>query len=233
MTEFEKSKPLSRRGKLLLASVIFLVQVPLLHYALFRRSPKPVVMIPFHDDFSDPRALRRNYQSSGGDWRLIEGSLFSPGVKNNPLWLRAALPREVAVEFDVRSDGQEGDIKVEIFGNGMDHGSGYILVHGGWNNSISVIARFYEHGTALSQLREPLRPDSQVRVETRLNPVVPKRLYHWRIERRQSTLLWSIDGKLFLQFDDPFPLQGTGHDRFGFSSWETPLYFDNLSIESL
>ena len=68
-------------------------------------------------------------------------SCLAPSVKNNPLWLQARLPRDVAVEFDVRSEFPEGDISVELFGDGTDPRSGYMLVHGGWNNTLSVIAR--------------------------------------------------------------------------------------------
>lgn len=232
MSEKEISGRLSLRGKVFLGLTLFVAQIPLLHYALFHRSPDPTVSVPFSDDFSKASTLQ-NFSSTGGDWRIIQGELFSPGVKNNPLWLKARLPQDVAVEFDVRSDSQEGDIKAEIFGDGMDHGSGYILVQGGWNNSLSIIARLYEHGPVPSQLAEPLGPDSRVRVELRSAPVEPKRIYHWRIERRGTKILWFIDGKPFLEFDDPFPLFGRGHDRFGFSSWETPLYFDNLKIEPL
>jgi len=59
------------------------------------------------------------------------------------------------------------------------------------------------------------------------------RTYHWRIERKGTTIRWSIDGKPFMEFDDPFPLGGEGHDRFGFSGWEAQLYFDNLTVQPL
>ena len=36
-----------------------------------------------------------------------------------------------------------------------------------------------------------------------------------------------------MEFEDPFPLKGKGHDRFGFSSWMAQLYFDNLVITPL
>ena len=81
---------------------------------------------------------------------------MSPGVKNNPLWLKAKLPENVAVDFDVRSMSPEGDIKCEIFGDGSDHASGYVLIHGGWNNSISIIARLDEHGASLAALQAEL-----------------------------------------------------------------------------
>ena len=133
--------------------------------------------------------------------------------------------------------------KCEIFGDGSDHASGYILVHGGWNNSISVIARLDEHGKSLGALQQEsaklavdqklpsnkpedtgvFTRDTHMRVEARPFKVEVGRTYHWRIERRGSKLSWLIDGKPFMDFDDPFPLTGPKHDRFGFSSWERIL----------
>lgn len=228
----------------ILLAVVVLVNFPLWHYVFFFSSPKATISLPYTDDFSDPGTVKRNYWTSGGLWRISDGELFSPGVKNNPLWLNATLPRDVVVEFDARSQSPEGDIKVEIFGDGKNHSSGYVLVHGGWNNSVSIISRLDEHGVPLSDLQSRaggrgLREsgvfgkNTRTRVEGRPFPVQVGRKYHWRIERRGSMLAWSIDGTPFLSFDDPFPLEGKGHDRFGFSSWEADLYFDNLKIQAL
>ncbi len=243
---------LSRRGLLVLAAVIFVVNLPLVLRVF--RGPQPTrVTVPYSDGFDDPATVTDHYFSTGGLWRVVGGELYSPGVKNNPLWLEASLPADVAIELDVRSQSPEGDIKVEVFGNGLDHASGYVLIHGGWGNSLSVIARLDEHGQSLDTLqiraaqvaRERqlgtqdlvetgvFEPKTRMRVEARPYPVELGRRYHWRIERRGHRLDWSIDGKPFMSFDDPFPLAGKGHDRFGFSSWDASLYFDNLKIEPL
>jgi hypothetical protein len=34
-----------------------------------------------------------------------------------------------------------------------------------------------------------------------------------------------------MEYDDPRPLGGSGHDRFGFSGWAADLFFDNLRID--
>jgi hypothetical protein len=174
-------------------------------------------------------------------------------VKQNPLWLKAKLPANVAVEFDVRSQSPEGDIKAEIFGDGSDHASGYVLIHGGWNNSISVIARRDEHGKPLAQLQQEAQrvakekglpsaglvetgvfnENTRMRVEANPWPVQIGKMEHWRIERHGSVLSWYIDGNKFMEFDDPIPLVGDQHNRFAFSCWEAQLYFDNLRIEPL
>ncbi len=251
---WKKPEGLSPRGWAVLGAVLVLLQFPLIHYALFRGEPATTTQVPYSQDFSDPGVVARDFYSTGGFWRVVNGQLLSPGVKNNPLWLQASLPADVAVEFDVRSESPEGDIKVELFGDGSDHASGYIFIHGGWNNTLSIIARLDEHGASLDALERQarrvaekqgtpqqaglvetgvFRARTHMRVEARPYPVTRGQTYHWRIERKGSLLRWSIDGKPFMQFDDPIPLVGKGHDRFGFSSWEAQLFFDNLKIEPL
>ncbi len=238
-----KPAGLSPKGWGVLAGVILLIQFPLIHYA-FRGEADTSATVPYQQDFSDPAVVQRDFFSTGGHWRVVNGQLLSPGVKNNPLWLQAKLPRDVAIEFDARSESPEGDLKVEVFGDGTDHASGYILIHGGWNNSLSIIARLDEHGASLQSLQQRaegkglvetgvFRKDTHMRVEARPYPVEIGRTYRWRIERRGSLLRWLIDGKPFMEFDDPLPLEGKGHDRFGFSSWDAQLFFDNLRIEPL
>lgn len=249
---WQPPQPLSRGARIALLGVVVLANLPLIHYAL-RGEQEATAQVPYTDDYSDRTTVERNYFTNGGDWRTVNGQLLAPGVKNNPLWLKAKLPRDVVVEFDVRSESPEGDIKCEIFGDGLDHASGYVLIHGGWNNTVSVIARMDEHGPSYSLLQQEARriqaeqglpqanlvdtgvfhPDTRMRVEANPYPVQPGRTYHWRIERKGTVLRWFIDDKPFMEFDDPFPLEGKGHDRFGFSSWEAQLYFDNLSIKSL
>ena len=250
---WQKPAGLTRRGWGILVGVVLLANLPVLHYWLLRSRPEAPVSLPYQDDFSSKERLEANYWTTGGLWRLMNGELFSPGVKNNPLWLKAKLPQNVAVEFDVRSMSPEGDIKCEIFGDGTNHASGYILIHGGWNNSISIIARLDEHGKPMSWLEQEARRvaaeqhlpaanlvdtgvfqrNTRMRVEARPYPVEIGKMYHWHIERRGGLIQWSIDGQPFMSFDDPFPLVGPDHDRFGFSSWESDLYFDNLRITPL
>jgi hypothetical protein len=234
-------------SKGVIVGLVVLFNVPLLHYFLFRAPMATTATVPYSDDFSSPDTVERNYFSTGGLWRVVNGELLSPGVKNNPLWLKASLPQNVAIEFDARSMSPEGDLKVEIFGNGSDHASGYVLIHGGWNNSLSIIARLDEHGASLKSLMAEANrrggndlvttgvftPDTRMRVEANPYRVEVGKTYHWRIERRDARITWFIDGAKFMEFEDPMPLVGKGHDRFGFSSWEAQLYFDNLKIQPL
>src|SRR5262249_27778972 len=149
MVPFEQPGRLPRNVAIAIGLVVFLINLPIIHYFVFRGPPEATVGLPYQDDFSDSSTVQKHYWSTGGLWRTVDGQLVCPGVKQNPLWLKAKLPQNVAVEFDARSQSQEGDIKVEIFGDGTDHASGYVLIHGGWNNSLSIIARRDEHGKSL------------------------------------------------------------------------------------
>lgn len=249
-TPWVKPQGLSRRGWAVLAGVLALSQFPLLHYTLLRGEPEVSTQVPYSQDFSDSSVVERDFYSLGGYWRGVNGQLLAPQVKNNPLWLKARLPADVAVEFDVRSEFPEGDIRVELFGDGTDPGSGYTLVHGGWNNTLSVLARKDINGPSLKQLQQKaalaaerlklsnvdlvttgvFQDDTRVRVESTTFPVQAGRTYHWRIERRGTLLRWSIDGQPFLELTDPFPLQGPGQDRLGLSGFDSQIFFDNLRV---
>ena len=215
-------RPLSRRGWVAVAAVVLAVNLPLLHYLVRGQASATVAGSEYHDDFQRA-SIGPDWSTTGGHWQIVNGELWSPGVKNNPLWLRMKLPRDVAIEFDARSETatgpRAGDIKFEIFGDGRDHASGYVCIFGGWGNQISVIARLDEHGADRRERRDV--------------KVVPGRTYHMRVERAGRELRWLVDGQPFLTFDDPRPLEGPGHDRFGFSSWEADLFFDNLVIGPL
>jgi hypothetical protein len=208
---------LTRRQVVLLLGAVVAANLPFGVYLLRGNAPVSV-QLPFKDDFNRD-SIGNAYSTTGGFWRLENGQIHSPGVKNNPLWLNASLPANVSIEFDVRSESSDGDVKFEVFGNGRDHSSGYVIIFGGWSNSVSVVARLDEHG--------------RDRLENRSIKVERGRTYRFRIERRGGLLRWLADGKLMMEYDDPKPLLGRGHDRFGFSSWDSDLFFDNLQVESI
>ena len=241
-----RPEPLGRRGWLVLATVVLLVNLPILHL-LVRSPPAASGHVPFSDDFSDPGTVAKNYRSHGGYPRVINGELLSPGTKNNPLWLDAALPHDVAIEVSARPISPDGEIRVTVFGNGIDADTGYQAVLGPWAAMGSParlgpgLVRLDENGATLSRwlsrARVPgdlrsagFRRDSAVRVEAPPTVLEPGHVYRMRFERRGSVLRWSVDGRLMAELDDPFPLDGPGHDRLGLSSGEWDVYYDDLRV---
>lgn len=181
----------------------------------------------FHDDF-ERGALGEAYRSTGPLrlYRIEGGELRVEGAKNRPLWLARRLPRDVRVEFIARSESPEGDIKVELFGDGVSKATsasytatGYVIVFGGWNNSRNIIARLDEHGAD--------------RVVGKAKRVEPGKNYQVLIERRGNLLTVAIDGEEIMRLDDPAPLYGRGHDHFAFNNWSSKLAFDDLRITPL
>src|SRR5687768_10784934 len=72
----------------------------------------------FRDDFGGAD-IGKHWNNTGGSYTVRDGWLRVQNARNRPLWLRRTLPRDVRIEFDVRSNSTEGDIKVEIFGDGV------------------------------------------------------------------------------------------------------------------
>jgi hypothetical protein len=184
-----------------------------------RQNDERLAAVPFVDHF-DRMELGDNWVASkGSDWRIKEGSVVSNGTDNRPLWLKARLPDDAVIELDLRSDSQVGDMKFELYADGENHASGYILIFGGWNNTISCIARLNEHGADRQEVNQP-------------GQVQPGKTYHMKVVRKDRVLRWSIDGKLFIDYFDSDPLRGKGHDRLAFNNWRSKLSFSNLSIRA-
>ncbi len=155
MTLLAADHPLRQpRIALPLAAVLVLVNLPFLHWAF--RGPAPVAAaVPYSDTF-DRASIGDQWWSNGGAWRIVTGELYSPGVGNNPLWLKARLPSEVRISFDVRSEAADGDIKWEAFGDGRNHSTGYVFLFGGWHNRESRICKLDEHALTEAQIRASL-----------------------------------------------------------------------------
>ena len=179
----------------------------------------------FHDDFNRD-ALGPNWNVTGPDARIEDGHVVVQGLKNHPLWLVPPIPDDVRIEFDAWADGEEGDVKVEIGGDGTSVATsanyvatGYVVIFGGWNNRLNAIARKDEHARDRVTENEP-------RVE-------PGRRYHFAITRTRGELTWELDGRELLRMEDPDPLVGPGHDHFAFGGWESRVHFDDLKIYAL
>ena len=203
-----------------LASILGLALAPLAAC----RAKVPAIDAPFTDDF-ERAEVGAGWNATSDQYRIAGGKLTVANAHNHPAWLRRRLPHDVVVEVDVLSKSPAGDIKLELFGDGEsfdpDKGaytsSGYVLIFGGWTNSLSVICRQDEHGAG----RKAGRAD--IRVE-------PNRSYHYTITRRGGAIDWMIDGRPFLAWTDPEPLAGAKHEYLAVDDWESELTFDNLTV---
>ncbi len=171
--------------------------------------------VPFQDDF-ERSELGENWTGDPG-WRIKDGAAYSAGTSNRPLFLKARLPDDAVIELDVRSESPSGDIKFEIYTDGKNHESGYIIVFGGWKNTISCIARKNEHGHDRQELKQP-------------GLVKIGQTHHMKVVRQDKVMRWYVDGNLLLDYYDSDPLRGDGNDRLAFNNWQSHLYFDNLKI---
>jgi hypothetical protein len=179
----------------------------------------------FEDDF-ERKDLGPLWRNTGGPYAIVNGELKIRGARNKPLWLRRTLPRDARIEFDVRSESPEGDIKVEVYGDGTSRATAesytatsYVVIFGGWSNSLNLIARLDEH--ASDRAIGPRRK------------VEPSHKYHMKIERNGDTITAWADGQQLAQMKDKDPLWGPGHDHFAINNWSSELYFDNLKITPL
>ncbi len=177
----------------------------------------------FSEDFAQPqldKTWKRGAGEAGsGKWEVVDGWLIGSQLKNDPLWLMRPLPEKVRIEFDAESLTAEGDLKFEVFGDGERHASGYIVIFGGWNNTLDVIARLDEHGK--DRLAVPSKK------------VKPNQVYKMAVERIDSELRWFVDGDLVMAYPDPKRLEGRNHQFFAFSNWTAKVRFDNLRIYEL
>lgn len=178
------------------------------------------------DDF-ERATLGDQWHATAESYHIKDGALSAKGAFNHPLWLHRKLPHDVVIELDAWSNTPDGDIKVELFGDGTSFAhnkgqytsTGYVAVMGGWNNSLSILAKGNEHGSQLVK---------------RSTPKVEKgKKYHWVIKRQGDMITWTIDGQPFLELRDRHKLYGEGHYYFGINNWQSDSWFDNLVIRPL
>jgi hypothetical protein len=177
----------------------------------------------FSDDLSSGSLAEHWKRGKGeggpGQWTVVDGWIQGQRLRNDPLWLQIPLPEKVRIEFEAMAMTSVGDIKVEVFGNGEDHESGYVLIYGGWNNSLDVIARLDEHG---KDRRE--RPSRKV---------TPEQVYAMAVERIDGTVRWFVDGELFMHYEDASPLRGELHRFFALSNWDAVVRFRGVRVYEL
>lgn len=200
--------------------------------------------LPFHEEFDGDR-LAAHWSSQDPGWKAIKGKLFNDGAHNIPLFLNLDLPDDVQVRFTARSESPDVDLKFEIFTDGRTHQSGYVIILAGWQNSKSIIARLDEHGPERSAARKlELRrtPVSAASKQAFMSSreVVGRafrgqmgRTYAFTFRRQGGLLRFLVDDQPHLDYFDPSPLGGAGHNRFAFNNWASPVFFDDLRITAL
>lgn len=195
-----------------------------------------VLTAPFHDDF-ERLAAGPDFRTSSSAWFVEDGRLCGENAKNHPIWLKRRLPVNARVEFDAQSLSRDGDLKLEVWGDGASSASSvsysdassYILIYGGWKNRLHVLARLDEHGPDRLARRVNDQGDDLAARSVSLGTA-----YHFKVERSDGeTLHWYVDDIEIHSLRDPEPLSGAGHDHFAFNDWEARVCFDDLTIVPL
>lgn len=170
-------------------------------------------------------------------WHIEDGWLCGSNAHNHGVWLNKVLPVNARIEWEAKSDSNDGDLKAELWGDGKSAATGisytnatsYLTILGGWHNTLHVLARLNEHGSDRREIR--IDKDSD---DPRQKPVARGQIYRFKVERSDGkTIRWSIDGVDMLNWADQKPLGGIGHDHFGFNDWEVKVCFDNVKITPL
>jgi hypothetical protein len=217
------------------------------------KAKTPAITEPWSDGF-ERAEVGPSWLDTSGQGRVVNGELVVSTGKNRPLWLRKRLPPAAVIELDAMSKSEDGDIKLELYGDGEsfdpDEGrydpTGYVFVFGGWNNRLSIIGKLGEHDDGVKASR-PHRlppatdgtvyagpggqPAAAAQVPTGLDaPVKPGKTYHFTITRRGGHIDWKIDGAPFLSWTDPEPLTGAKHEYLAITNWNAEVHIDNLQI---
>lgn len=170
-------------------------------------------------------------------WRIDQGKLCGRNARNKGVWLNRTLPVNARIEFDAMSDSPEGDLKAEVWGDGQTgataisytNATSYLVIFGGWKNTLHVLARLNEHGTDRKEIQVKASTD-----EFRERAVAHGQTYRFKIERSDGkTIRWWVNDVEMLSFEDPSPLTGTTHDHFGFNNWQVRVCFDNVRVTAL
>ncbi|MEO5730382.1 MAG: hypothetical protein ABI134_15650, partial [Byssovorax sp.] len=170
-------------------------------------------------------------------WKIQKGKLCARGARNKGVWLLRKIPVNAQIEFEAYAESAEGDLKAELWGDGVTgatttsytNATSYLTILGGWKNTKQVLARLDEHGDDRLEIDIDKNSDDE-----RARPVSVGQPYHFKIERSDGkTISWSVNGAEYFDFIDPEPLAGPGHEHVGFNNWEVPVCFDNLKVTPL
>ncbi|APR85874.1 Hypothetical protein A7982_11223 [Minicystis rosea] len=199
-------------------------------------SALPVLTAAWEDTF-DRADLGPDWNARSPAWKITNGRLCARGARNKGAWLAKRLPTNARIEFEAYAESSEGDLKIELWGDGQSGATGtsytnatsYIAILGGWKNTKHVLARRNEHGD--DRLEIDVDPQSD---DERMRAIAAGQAYHFKIERADDkTVQISINGTVYFELADREPLSGAGHEHFGFNDWDAPVCFDNLKVTPL
>ncbi|HEX4456742.1 MAG TPA: hypothetical protein VIA18_02160, partial [Polyangia bacterium] len=74
---------------------------------------------PAYDNFDRADIGPAWVAPGGGKWRIVDGAMTIDHGYNHPLWLAQPIPEDAVIELDCWSDSPDGDLKVEIWGDGQ------------------------------------------------------------------------------------------------------------------
>ena len=197
---------------------------------------RPMITAPWEDGF-DRAELGADWASLSPAWKIQSGRLCVRGARNKGAWLLRRLPVNARIEFDAYAESPDGDLKVELWGDGQSgatatsytNATSYIAILGGWKNKKHVLARINEHGE--DRLEIDVDPQSD---DERMRAVASGQPYRFKVERADGkTVQVSVNGTLYFELADREPLAGAGHEHFGFNDWDAPVCFDNLKVTPL
>jgi hypothetical protein len=199
-------------------------------------APQPLISAPWEDAF-DRAELGPDWNTLSPAWKIQNGKLCVRGARNHGAWLARRLPVNARIEFEAYAESAEGDLKAELWGDGVSgatassytNATSYIAILGGWKNTKHVLARLNEHGE--DRLEIDVDPHSD---DERMRALAPGQAYHFKVERADGkTVQVSVNGTVYFELADREPLAGAGHEHFGFNDWDAPVCFDNLKVTPL
>jgi hypothetical protein len=197
---------------------------------------RPPITSVFEDNF-DRAELGPDWNALSSAWKVSGGRLCARGARNRGIWLLRKLPMNARVEFDAFAEAADGDLKAEVWGDGVSGATGtsytnatsYLVILGGWKNTKHVLARLDEHGEDRLEMDVEQNADDE-----RARPVEVGQPYRFRVERDDGkTVSWSVNGQAYFELTDSEPLTGAGHEHLGFNNWDAPVCFDNIKVTPL
>jgi len=176
------------------------------------------------DDFSDPAASMRQWQTLSGEPLPIAGGALHAGPEF-VLTCRTPLAGDIRIDWDCTFTSHDIDdlscfmcAVANQLGNGrIDPGSGYEFKSGAFSNSKNMLIR-----RSVPLVVQPIAG------------LVPDHAYHARAEKIGNHLRYIVDGAVLLDVTDPTPIDTAGREVFvGLTSWHGNEQWRNVRIYAL